>query len=177
MEIYWFKVDVVVPTIPSLLLSWKKARGLYTNDISCFYKMISRFTYLKKHDLDMFTYLGQVQAVMEEYNKLYPLLKCWIFGAPPEDVFSCYTCWTKIWFESVRDQILVRLSNQRRKYIKERLRRLRYEKMSQFQQEKSRNFILVEGWNHVFSVSWLNLRELSDWNLVSGKDICNRCSI
>ena len=42
---------------------WEKARTLYTNDISRFYDVISRMINLKKRELDMSTYLGQVQAV------------------------------------------------------------------------------------------------------------------
>nr|XP_016438277.1 PREDICTED: uncharacterized protein LOC107764235 [Nicotiana tabacum] len=51
-------------------LVWAKARTLYTNDISRFYDVISRMTNLKKQELDMSTYLGQVQAVMEEFETL-----------------------------------------------------------------------------------------------------------
>ena len=54
-------------------LVWAKARTLYTNDISRFYDVISRMTNLKKQELDMSTYLGQVQAVMEEFEKLMPV--------------------------------------------------------------------------------------------------------
>ena len=54
-------------------LVWAKARTLYTNDISRFYDVISRMTNLKKQELDMSTYLGQVQAVMEEFETLMPV--------------------------------------------------------------------------------------------------------
>lgn len=53
-------------------LVWEKTRGLYTNDISCCYNVISRLTNLKKQDSDMSTYLGQIQTVMEEFNELMP---------------------------------------------------------------------------------------------------------
>ena len=51
-------------------LVWEKARGLYTNDISCFYNVISRRLILKSWTWDMSTY---VQAVMEEFNELMPV--------------------------------------------------------------------------------------------------------
>ncbi|XP_070011260.1 uncharacterized protein [Nicotiana sylvestris] len=51
-------------------LVWEKARNLYINDISHFYDVISRMTSLKKQELDMSTYLGQVQVVMEEFETL-----------------------------------------------------------------------------------------------------------
>ncbi|XP_075077252.1 uncharacterized protein LOC142163979 [Nicotiana tabacum] len=54
-------------------LVWAKARTLYTNDISRFYDVISRMTNLKKQELDMSTYLGQVHAVMEEFETLMPV--------------------------------------------------------------------------------------------------------
>ncbi|XP_060189204.1 uncharacterized protein LOC132618158 [Lycium barbarum] len=52
---------------------WEKARALYTNDISRFYDVISWMTNLKKHESDMSTYLGQVQAVLEEFEQLMPV--------------------------------------------------------------------------------------------------------
>lgn len=52
---------------------WEKACVLYTNDISRFYDVISRLTNLKKQESDMSTYLGQVQAVMEEFDTLMPV--------------------------------------------------------------------------------------------------------
>ncbi|KAF3659003.1 Endoribonuclease Dicer -like protein 3b [Capsicum annuum] len=55
-------------------LVWKKARALYTNDISRFYDVIARMTNLKKQESDMSTYLGQVQAVMEEFDTLMPVI-------------------------------------------------------------------------------------------------------
>nr|XP_009778353.1 PREDICTED: uncharacterized protein LOC104227744 [Nicotiana sylvestris] len=54
-------------------LVWAKARTLYTNDISCFYDVTSRMINLKKQELDMSTYLGQVQTVMEEFEILMPV--------------------------------------------------------------------------------------------------------
>uniref|UniRef100_A0A0V0I2B6 Putative ovule protein n=1 Tax=Solanum chacoense TaxID=4108 RepID=A0A0V0I2B6_SOLCH len=54
-------------------LVWEKARALYTNDISRFYDVISCMTNLKKQESDMSTYLGQVQAVMEEFETLMPV--------------------------------------------------------------------------------------------------------
>ncbi|KAF3643657.1 putative DDB1- and CUL4-associated factor 4-like [Capsicum annuum] len=54
-------------------LNWEKARALYTNDISRFYDVISRMTNLKKQQSDIFTYLGQIQAVMEEFGTLMPV--------------------------------------------------------------------------------------------------------
>ena len=52
---------------------WEKAHALYTNDISQFYDVISQLTNLKKQESDMSTYLGKVQAVMEEFNMLMPV--------------------------------------------------------------------------------------------------------
>ena len=49
---------------------WEKARALYTNAISRFYDVISRLTNLKKQESNMSTYLGQIQAVMEEFDTL-----------------------------------------------------------------------------------------------------------
>ncbi|XP_070057902.1 uncharacterized protein [Nicotiana tomentosiformis] len=54
-------------------LVWEKAHTLYSNDISRFYDVISWMTSLKKYELDMSTYLGQVQTVMEEFEKLMPV--------------------------------------------------------------------------------------------------------
>uniref|UniRef100_M1CE28 Integrase core domain containing protein n=1 Tax=Solanum tuberosum TaxID=4113 RepID=M1CE28_SOLTU len=54
-------------------LGWEKARALYTNDISHLYDVISRMTNLKKQESNMSTYLGQVQAVMEEFETLMPV--------------------------------------------------------------------------------------------------------
>lgn len=55
-------------------LVWEKARALYTNDISRFYDVIARMTNLKKQESNMSTYLGQVQAVMEEFDTLMPVI-------------------------------------------------------------------------------------------------------
>ena len=48
----------------------EKARALYTNDISRFYDAISQMTNLKKQKSNMFPYLGQVWAIMEEFEML-----------------------------------------------------------------------------------------------------------
>ncbi|KAF3651268.1 hypothetical protein FXO37_18087 [Capsicum annuum] len=59
--------------IKKCYLVWEKARALYTNDISRFYDVISRITNVKKQESDMSTYLGQVQAVIEEFDALMPV--------------------------------------------------------------------------------------------------------
>ncbi|XP_070011384.1 uncharacterized protein [Nicotiana sylvestris] len=65
-----FLAKTVFPSsVSTCYLVWEKARTLYPNDISRFYDVISRMTNLKKHALGMSTYLGQVLAVMEEFEK------------------------------------------------------------------------------------------------------------
>lgn len=54
-------------------LVWEKTRALYINDISRFYDLIARMTNLKNQESDMSTCLGQVQAVMEEFDTLMPV--------------------------------------------------------------------------------------------------------
>ncbi|XP_070054782.1 uncharacterized protein [Nicotiana tomentosiformis] len=54
-------------------LVWAKARTLYANDISRFYDVILQITNLKKQEFDMSTYLGQVQTLMEEFEKFMPI--------------------------------------------------------------------------------------------------------
>uniref|UniRef100_M1B6A7 Integrase core domain containing protein n=1 Tax=Solanum tuberosum TaxID=4113 RepID=M1B6A7_SOLTU len=87
---------------------WENARALFTNDISRFYDVISRMTNLKKQESNMSTYLGHVQAVMEEFETLMSVttnvnkqqehkqtlfLVLTLVGLPPDR-------------DSVRDQIL-----------------------------------------------------------------------
>ena len=76
-------------------LVWEKARALYTNDISRFYDVISRMTNLKKQESDISTYLGQVLAVIEEFETLMTSLQTWkATKAKADIVSSSYTCWT-----------------------------------------------------------------------------------
>lgn len=49
---------------------WEKACALSTNVVSQFYDVISQITNLRKEEVDMSTYLGQVRAVMEEFERL-----------------------------------------------------------------------------------------------------------
>ncbi|XP_019255303.1 PREDICTED: uncharacterized protein LOC109233908 [Nicotiana attenuata] len=76
-SILWCSIDSKLMPLfrpfQTCYLVWEKARNLYTNDISRFYDVISRMTSLKKQELDMSTYLGQVQAVMEEFETLMPV--------------------------------------------------------------------------------------------------------
>ncbi|XP_070006743.1 uncharacterized protein [Nicotiana sylvestris] len=76
-SILWRSIDSkLMPLfcpLQTCYLVWAKARTLYANDISRFYDVISRMTNLKKQELDMSTYLGQVQAVMEEFETLMPV--------------------------------------------------------------------------------------------------------
>ena len=61
-SILWRSIDPKLMLLFRLFqtchLVWEKARTLYTNGISRFYDMILRMTDLKKHALDMSTYLG-----------------------------------------------------------------------------------------------------------------------
>ncbi|XP_070039703.1 uncharacterized protein [Nicotiana tomentosiformis] len=76
-SILWRSIDSKLMPLfcpfQTFYLIWSKAHTLYTNDIYRFYDVISRMTNLKKHELDMSTYLGQLQAVMEEFKKLMPV--------------------------------------------------------------------------------------------------------
>lgn len=48
---------------------WKNAHALNTSDVSSFYDVISQMTNLKETRITYF-YLGQVLAVMEEFERL-----------------------------------------------------------------------------------------------------------
>src|SRR6516165_9452782 len=52
---------------------WEKARKLYTNDIQRLYNVVHNVVNLKQQDSDMVSYLGKVQATMEEFKQILPI--------------------------------------------------------------------------------------------------------
>ncbi|KAK8272329.1 hypothetical protein V6Z11_D11G323200 [Gossypium hirsutum] len=52
---------------------WTKAKNLYTKDIQHIYKVVSNFVHLQQNQLDMTSYLGQVESLKDEFSVLMPL--------------------------------------------------------------------------------------------------------
>ena len=51
---------------------WTQAKGLYTNDIQRFYKVVSDIVHVRQHDMDLSTYIGQIASLKEEFLTLMP---------------------------------------------------------------------------------------------------------
>ncbi|KAK6117979.1 hypothetical protein DH2020_048279 [Rehmannia glutinosa] len=87
---------------------WKQAQALYTNDISRFYYVVSEMFSIKKSEMSMEKFLGKIQGLMAEFNKLMP-----VGGSPTEqlaqrDKFFVVFSLAKLEpeFEQVRNGIL-----------------------------------------------------------------------
>ncbi|KAJ9710008.1 hypothetical protein PVL29_001468 [Vitis rotundifolia] len=51
---------------------WTQAKGLYTNDIQRFYKMVSDIVHVRQQDMDLSTYIGRIASLKEEFLTLMP---------------------------------------------------------------------------------------------------------
>ncbi|RVX16620.1 Retrovirus-related Pol polyprotein from transposon RE2 [Vitis vinifera] len=52
---------------------WNQAKGLYTNDIQRLYKVASSIVNVRKQDMDLSTYIGQIAFLKEEFLTVMPL--------------------------------------------------------------------------------------------------------
>ncbi|RVX05229.1 Retrovirus-related Pol polyprotein from transposon TNT 1-94 [Vitis vinifera] len=84
------------------------AKGLYTNDIQRFYKVVSDIVHVRQQDMDLFTYIGRIASLKEEFLTFMPFTN----GAEAQQiqVDKFFMVLTLIGLrqdlESVRDQIL-----------------------------------------------------------------------
>ena len=51
---------------------WTQAKGLYTNDIQRFYKVVSDIIHVRQQDMDLCTYIGWIASLKEEFLTLMP---------------------------------------------------------------------------------------------------------
>ncbi|KAL6323247.1 hypothetical protein AAG906_029254 [Vitis piasezkii] len=51
---------------------WTRAKGLYTNDIQRFYKVVSDIVHVRQQDMDLSTYIGRIASLKEEFLTLMP---------------------------------------------------------------------------------------------------------
>ncbi|RVW88592.1 hypothetical protein CK203_033008 [Vitis vinifera] len=51
---------------------WTQAKGLYTNDIQRFYKVVSDIVHVRQQDMDLSTYIGRIASLKEEFLTLMP---------------------------------------------------------------------------------------------------------
>ncbi|RVW30403.1 hypothetical protein CK203_088848 [Vitis vinifera] len=85
-----------------------KAKGLYTNDIQRFYKVVSDIIHVRQQDMDLCTYIGWIASLKEEFLTLMPFTN----GAEAQQIqadkfFMVLTLiGLRLNLESVRDQIL-----------------------------------------------------------------------
>ncbi|RVW79509.1 hypothetical protein CK203_050049 [Vitis vinifera] len=85
-----------------------KAKGLCTNDIQRFYKVVSDIVHVRQQDMDLFTYIGRIASLKEEFLTLMPFTN----GAKTQQIQTnkFFMVLTLIGLhpdlESVRDQIL-----------------------------------------------------------------------
>ncbi|KAJ9693466.1 hypothetical protein PVL29_012301 [Vitis rotundifolia] len=87
---------------------WTRAKGLYTNDIQRFYKVVSDIVHVRQQDMDLSTYIGRIASLKEEFLTLMPFTN----GAEVQQIqidkfFMVLTLISlRPDLESVRDQIL-----------------------------------------------------------------------
>ncbi|RVW56408.1 hypothetical protein CK203_072476 [Vitis vinifera] len=87
---------------------WTRAKGLYTNDIQRFYKVVSDIVHVRQQDMDLSTYIGRIASLKEEFLTLMPFTN----GAEAQQIQTdkFFMVLTLIGvcpdLESVRDQIL-----------------------------------------------------------------------
>ncbi|RVW57293.1 hypothetical protein CK203_079257 [Vitis vinifera] len=99
-------------------VQWKKidaqlcnAKGLYTNDIQRFYKVVSDIVHVRQQDMDLSTYIGRIASLKEEFLTLMPFTN----GAEAQQIQTdkFFMVLTLIGLrpdlESVRDQFLLPL--------------------------------------------------------------------
>ncbi|KAL6329152.1 hypothetical protein AAG906_011606 [Vitis piasezkii] len=85
-----------------------QAKGLYTNDIQRFYKVVSDIVHVRQQDMDLSTYIGRIASLKEEFLTLMPFTN----GAKAQQIqtdkfFIALTLiGLRLDLESVRDQIL-----------------------------------------------------------------------
>ncbi|RVW45455.1 Retrovirus-related Pol polyprotein from transposon RE2 [Vitis vinifera] len=51
---------------------WTQGKGLYTNDIQLFYKVVSDIVHVRQQDMDLSTYIGRIASLKEEFLTLMP---------------------------------------------------------------------------------------------------------
>ncbi|KAJ9689322.1 hypothetical protein PVL29_014816 [Vitis rotundifolia] len=87
---------------------WTQAKGLYTNDIQRFYKVVSDIVHVRQQNMDLSTYIGRIASLKEEFLTLMPFTN----GAEAQQIQTdkFFMVLTLIGIhpdlESVRDQIL-----------------------------------------------------------------------
>ncbi|RVW82042.1 Retrovirus-related Pol polyprotein from transposon RE2 [Vitis vinifera] len=85
-----------------------KAKGLYTNDIQRFYKVVSDIVHVRQQDMDLSAYIGRIASLKEEFLTLMPFTN----GAEAQQIQTdkFFMVLTLIGLhpdlESVRNQIL-----------------------------------------------------------------------
>ncbi|RVW13121.1 hypothetical protein CK203_108693 [Vitis vinifera] len=51
---------------------WTQAKGLYTNDIQRFYKVVSDTVHVRQQDMDLSAYIGRIASLKKEFLTLMP---------------------------------------------------------------------------------------------------------
>ncbi|RVX21546.1 Retrovirus-related Pol polyprotein from transposon RE1 [Vitis vinifera] len=80
-KVQWKKIDAQLCNVlwqsvdPKILNHlcfkfWTQATGLYTNDIQRFYKVVSDIVHVRQQDMDLFTYIGRIVSLKEEFLTL-----------------------------------------------------------------------------------------------------------
>ncbi|RVW38050.1 hypothetical protein CK203_097272 [Vitis vinifera] len=123
--VQWRKIDAQLCSVlwqsvdPRILLHlraykacfkfWIQAKGLYTNDIQCLYKVASAIVHISQQDLDLSTYIGQIVSLKEEFLIVMPFTPD--VGAQQTQLDKFFMVLTLIGLcpdlEPIRDQILV----------------------------------------------------------------------
>nr|CAN78715.1 hypothetical protein VITISV_030863 [Vitis vinifera] len=123
-RVQWRKIDAQLCSVlwqsvdPRILLHlrayktcfkfWTQAKGLYTNDIQCLYKVASAIVHISQQDLDLSTYIGQIASLKEEFLTVMPLTPD--VGAQQTQLDKFFMVLTLIGLrpdlEPIRDQIL-----------------------------------------------------------------------
>ena len=68
---FWQSVDLKIllhlRAYKTCFKFWNKAKGLYTNDIQCLYKVASSIVNVSQQDMNLSTYIGQIASLKEEF--------------------------------------------------------------------------------------------------------------
>ncbi|RVW38642.1 hypothetical protein CK203_077493 [Vitis vinifera] len=99
-------------TLEDAISDVDKAKGLYTNDIQRFYKVVSDIVHVRQQDMNLSTYIGRIAFLKEEFLTLMPFTN----GVEAQQIQTdkLFMVLTLIGLrpnlESVRDQILANSS-------------------------------------------------------------------
>lgn len=126
MALAWSQVTYLLSILQNMLQSVAKDKTLYTNDIPSLYKAVSGIVHLQRSHQDMWSYLGHVETLKDEFNSPMPFTDSFSTQEQQRDKFFMVLALIGIHsdFSSVRDQILTTTIDPTLDYVSVRLLRI-----------------------------------------------------